>query len=65
MDKKSKSKNESGVAGQFDPHLSKGKKEEAKPQPTDKQELKKKAFKEGQGDNDNTDTPQNKKYPHR
>jgi hypothetical protein len=60
-----KSKNSSGVAGQFDPDLSKGKKEEVKPQPEDKQELKKKAFKEGQANNDNTDTPGNKKYPHR
>lgn len=61
-----KSKNASGVGHQFDPNLSKGKKEEVKPQPVDKQQLlKKKTFKERQGDNDNTDTPDNKKYPHR
>ncbi|MGC4038609.1 MAG: hypothetical protein QM764_21780 [Chitinophagaceae bacterium] len=60
-----KSSSNPGTGGQFDPNLSKGKKEEMKPQPTDKEELKKKAFKEGQGDNDNTDKPGNKKYPHR
>ena len=59
-----KSKRNQGTGGQFDPNQSNGKKEEMKPQPNDKEQLKKKAFKEGQGDNDNTDTPDNKKYPH-
>ena len=62
---KSKPKNDSGVADQFDPHASKGKKEDTKPQPEEKEELKKKAFKQGQGDNDDADTPESKKYPHR
>jgi hypothetical protein len=60
-----KSKNNQGTAGQFDPNQSKGKKEEMKPQPNDKEAIRKKALKKSQADNDNSDDPENKKYPHR